>query len=144
MSPRVDPVPGLETVSEIIALHNVAWHHSTGIIDLLRCSTHCFVLRDDDDRVVGYAFLEHDPARGHAELQDVVVSQELRGRGLGRLLLHAAMDACERIKLIAHENDAAIVGFYEKLGFSREAVIENYYAIGDDGLRMSWSRPLPR
>lgn len=137
----VDTVDGLWTIAEVIALHDEAWKHSTGIIELLKRSTSCFVVTDDEDAVVAYAFVEEDARRGHVELQDIVVAPWLRGRGVGQLLLGAVMAAHDRIKLIAHADDDAVVGFYEKLGFVREAVIENYYSVDEDGLRLAWSAP---
>lgn len=132
-------VSSLKAIAEVIALHDAAWNHSTGIIELLRCSTDCYIAQDQDGEIVAYAFVEFDAQRGHVELQDVVVSPRHRRRALGQGLLRVIMDAYPRIKLIAHANDTAVLGFYEKLGFTRESVVENYYSVGDDGLRMSWA-----
>lgn len=134
----------LDVISKVIAVHDTAWPNSTGIVDLLRCSTDCFVITDGDDEVVGYAFTERDELRGHSELQDIAVSLRHRGQGLGKRLLRAVLKSNRRVKLVANADDPAVIGFYERMGFAREAVIENYYAVGHDGLRMSWDRDAVR
>jgi ribosomal protein S18 acetylase RimI-like enzyme len=50
------------------------------------------------------------------------------------------MTAYPRVKLVVRAQNAPLVAFYEKLGFVAEGIIENYYDVGEDGLRMTWSR----
>jgi len=70
----VQAVQGLDRISEIIALHNEIWKYSTGIIDLLKNSSGCYVLIDNAGKLIGYAFIEEDRKRGFTELQDIAVS----------------------------------------------------------------------
>ena len=139
MAPRVDTLSSLKTVSEVIALHDEVWDHSTGIIGLLKSSTRCFVVLDDEEKVAGYAFVEEDRARGFAELQDIAVSPRTRKQGYGQMLMAAVTEAYPRVKLVARAQETELIAFYEKLGFRTEFAIENYYDIGVDGLRMSLS-----
>ena len=140
MPARVADLPALKTVREVIALHDEVWNRSPGIHDLLLNSTRCFVVRDNKETVSGYAFVEEDRSRGFVELQDIVVSPRSRGQGYGALLMDAVMTAYPRVKLVVRAQNAPLVAFYEKLGFVAEGVIENYYDVGEDGLRMTWSR----
>jgi ribosomal protein S18 acetylase RimI-like enzyme len=140
MDASVHAIQGLDRISEIIALHNEIWKNSAGIIDLLKNSSGCFVLIDNAGKLIGYAFIEEDRKRGFTELQDIAVSPSHQNQGGGRLLMQAVMSSCSRIKLIARLDDKPLIRFYTGLGFNKESIIENYYNVGEDGLRMSWSR----
>jgi len=131
---------GLERIREIIGLHNEIWNYSTGIIDLLRNSNRCYILIDNDGMLIGYAFVEEDTKRGFAELQDIAVSKAHQNKGGGRLLMRSIMDNYPQIKLIARLENKRLIRFYTSLGFAEESVIENYYNVGEDGMRMSWMR----
>ena len=70
-------------------------------------------------RLVGFARASSDGAF-RAVLWDVVVPQDVQGRGLGRklveaLLLHPSLARVERIYLMTTNG----MGFYSQLGFER-------------------------
>jgi len=144
MRSRVKKLVSLKVVNEIVALHNEVWNNSTGIIDLLKNATDCFVLTGRDGHVTGYAFVEEDRKRGFIELHDLVVSPKSRGQGEGKLLLQAVQRKYPHIKLIARKSDARLVEFYKRQGFELDTVYENYYDIDEDGARMSWKRTARR
>jgi len=125
----------------MVALHNQTWNNSPGIIDLMASSTDCFLLFDDDDNVIGYAFIEEDPERGFIELQDIAVSPDYRQKGGGKTIMKAIMEKYPFIKLIARIKNKPLIEFYRSLDFQEEGKIENYYEIGQDGLRMFWRSP---
>lgn len=135
----VETLSDLETVRGIVAVHDEVWGRSIGIIDLLRNSSRCFVLADPEGRVCGYAFVEEDQKRGFFELQDIAVLPGEQGGGGGSALMRAVMAACPQVKLIARDSNPWLIAFYERLGFVTEQVVENYYDVGQDGRRMSWS-----
>jgi ribosomal protein S18 acetylase RimI-like enzyme len=137
MNINVLSIEGLPLVSEIIELHNLIWDNSVGIIELLKNSSRCLYVRKTDG-LAGYAFLEEDQSRGFVELQDVVVAPKFRGQGIGKALIKEAMRLYPCIKLIARAYNEPLIRLYRDLGFVEEYTIENYYAIGADGLRMSW------
>jgi hypothetical protein len=67
MAPRVDTLSSLKTVSEVIALHDEVWDHSTGIIGLLKSSTRCFVVLDDEEKLAASRSCRTSPSpRGPA------------------------------------------------------------------------------
>lgn len=140
MITKVQILPSLRIINEIVALHNKVWENSTGIIDLLKNGSECFVLYDDNDRVIGYAFVEEDKKRGFFELQDIAVSPEHRRQGGGKRLLQSIMDRYDRIKLIVRAQNEELIAYYRNLGFEIETLIENYYEINEDGVRMSWQK----
>lgn len=140
MNSHIKKLASLQVINEIVTLHNEVWNNSTGIIDLLKNASDCFVLCDERDHVIGYTFVEQDKKRGFVELHDIAVSAKHRGHGGGKLMLQAVMRKYSRIKLIVRESDSHVVEFYRSQGFERESVIENYYDIDEDGIRMSWQR----
>ncbi len=140
MRSRVKRLVSLKIINEIVALHNEVWSNSTGIIDLLKNATDCFVLIDKDDHVIGYAFVEEDRKCGFVELHDIAVSPKRRDHGGGRLLLRAVQRKYPYVKLIARKSDARLIEFYKRHGFGLETVYENYYDIDEDGVRMAWKR----
>jgi GNAT superfamily N-acetyltransferase len=83
----------------------------------------------DGDRVVGtFALLIMDNL-GHlgtpsAVLEDVVVAEELRGKGIGKVMMDYANDLCRqkgcyKMTFSSNMNREAAHRFYESLGFRR-------------------------
>jgi ribosomal protein S18 acetylase RimI-like enzyme len=141
MNHQVKSLANIKQVRELVALHNRMWNSSPGIIDLLKNASDCFLLLDEEDRVIGYAFVEEDPKRGFVELQDIVVSPDYQRKGGGEALMKTVMAKYPCIKLIARAQNEPLLNFYRDLGFQVEYLIENYYEISQDGLRMSWRSP---
>ena len=133
-------VRSLEDIRQLVRVYGRVWPGSFGIVDLLASDAECLLLVQGGTHVAGYAFVEPDAARGFAELQDIAVDTEDRGRGLGRTLLAAVQQRFDALKLIADATKPELLRFYEAAGFRAEAVVENYYAVGRDGTRMSWRR----
>ncbi|MBA3710272.1 MAG: GNAT family N-acetyltransferase, partial [Planctomycetes bacterium] len=68
------------------------------------------------------------------------VGPEQRGRGLARILVRALARAararrCTTLSLEVREHNAAARGVYEKLGFTAEEHLPEYYEDGAHGLR---------
>jgi ribosomal protein S18 acetylase RimI-like enzyme len=93
------------------------------------------VLIFDDATLVGtLVYFEKD---GHMWLDEFVVSDQHRGKGIGTYALEFILNAheCYPWQLITHpENPAARL--YERHGFKRGAVIENYYGDGEQRMEM--------
>lgn len=90
-----------------------------------------FVLRDQG-RVAGMAnlLITVSTAEGCrvAVLEDVIIGNEYRGKGLGRLLVEyvlawAKTDGMTRITLLADRDNKAALGFYRKLGFEHSHMV---------------------
>ena len=83
-----------------------------------------FVALDVNDQVVGWCdiYRGERPGLTHAGHLGIGILPEHRGRGLGRRLLRAAIDAAwangfERIELEAYASNTAALALYEKLVF---------------------------
>jgi GNAT superfamily N-acetyltransferase len=90
-----------------------------------------FVLRDQG-RVAGMAnlLITVSTAEGCrvAVLEDVIVRDGYRGKGLGRRLVEqvlawAGMEGMARVTLLADRDNKAAVGFYRELGFDRSHMV---------------------
>ena len=93
----------------------------------------------DDDALVGYAGIAI--AAGEAEVMTIAVRASHQGRGLGRALLQALLDAADaanarRVMLEVETGNVAAIALYERNGFVRTGVRPNYYALGVDALLM--------
>jgi GNAT superfamily N-acetyltransferase len=108
----------------------------TWIGRVLACpDTDLIVLRDEDGRTVAMATLATYPVLGgfvKAWLEDVVVDQTHRGRGLAQQLVAGAADLARRrgavaLNLTSRPTLAAANRFYQKAGFRR--VGTNYYRL---------------
>lgn len=91
---------------------------------------HLFVL-EADDLVIATTYLNVIPnltrsASPYAVIENVVVDESLRGKGLGRQImagtLQAAWDAgCYKAMLLTGSRDPATHAFYRSCGFSADA-----------------------
>ncbi len=93
------------------------------------------IVARDGGRLVGMATLASFPlptgVRGH--LDDVVVDQQLRGRGIARLLLEAVIElARERglrtLDLTSRPSRQSAIRLYESVGFERRASVLMRYS----------------
>lgn len=100
------------------------------------------VAENDVGQVLGYCVASEKEGRAH--LISVAIQSKYLRRGIGSLLLKALLarlsEHCvdEVLLEVNVENEAAIK-FYERFGFERIALIENYYSDGSDALKMRLS-----
>lgn len=90
-------------------------------------NTECLVL-DLDGRLVGTATLvysRHLSRKGmrRCTIEEVRVAGDLRGRGLGSILIEACLDmararGCGVVQLTSHDSRTDAHRFYQRLGFS--------------------------
>ncbi len=103
---------------------------------------------EDDGQIAGFAIAELAPDRGHriGHVVTIDVVAEQRRRGVGRTLMDALLDACqragaERMRLeVAIDNNGAIA-FYKLLGFEETGRIRGFYMGRLDALRMELDLP---
>jgi D-alanine-D-alanine ligase len=99
-----------------------------------------FVFAELDGRVVGYACYGAIPlTAGSFDLYWIAVDKTLHGRKIGRLLLEETerriREAGGRQVYIETSNRphyAPTRGFYLRCGYREAAILENFYAPGDD------------
>lgn len=93
-----------------------------------------------DEGVVGYLCVGPTPmTEATWDLYWIAVDPEQQGRGIGRQLYAAFVEQLRarggrqvRIETSSKESYAATGGFYERLGFSIDGRLRDFYAEGDD------------
>jgi ribosomal-protein-alanine N-acetyltransferase len=114
--------------------------------ELAKIPATLYVLKGGSEKVaLGYCCFW--ALSGELQLVNIAVRPDLRGQGLGRLLLHylfreAQLRAAEKIFLEVRPSNQAAVGLYERLGFKVLYRRPRYYTPeGEDALVMVWDSP---
>ena len=76
-----------------------------------------------------------------AQILDIAVAPDQRGRGVGRLLMEKALAVAhergaEIMALEVRESGAAAIGLYQALGFKRVGIRANYYEASENAVLM--------
>ena len=108
---------------------SIPWSEAT-FRGLLRRQSAALLVGEEAGEVLGYAVLWF--AADDAELGDMAVLPESRGRGLGRWLLDAALAEAARrgaktVYLEVRESNVAARRLYERAGFRTAGVRADYY-----------------
>lgn len=101
----------------------------------LQCQPELFFVSEQDGEITGTVLSGYDGHRGW--LYSVAVSPKRRRQGLGtRLIRHAenALDGlgCTKINLQVRSTNAAVVAFYQELGYEVEERISMGKRVGRD------------
>jgi ribosomal-protein-alanine N-acetyltransferase len=74
------------------------------------------------------------------EVLTIAVAPGARRKGLGAMLLRAALIEAERAFLEVDADNAAAIGLYLKEGFTKVGARRDYYGLGRDALALAWTR----
>lgn len=97
----------------------------------------------NDNRMIG--FIIFSPIIPEAHILSISVRNEMQSKGIGTLLLKSMLDQCKvmnykKIFLEVRVSNLKAINFYEKFGFSKDAIRNNYYTDNsEDALLMSLS-----
>ena len=115
--------PTIENIHQILSLYKlegwwVASHDDVDLVKRIVAGSHCFMIVENKKGIVGMGRAISDGV-SDAYIQDVVVSADCRGRGIGtaiirRLLERLNRDSVNWVGLIAERGSHP---FYERLGF---------------------------
>jgi ribosomal protein S18 acetylase RimI-like enzyme len=102
-------------------------------------SSYQFLFAEDNSRVLGYTCYGLIPATiGSYDLYWIAVSESVRGRGLGKMLLHETEELIRNIggrHLYAETSSRAQYAptqrFYESCHYTAEAILTDFYSPGD-------------
>lgn len=64
---------------------------------------------------------------GEAEIENIAVSPDFRRRGIGKDLVNALKEKCEKIFLLVKEDNYGAIEFYASMGFVKTGVRRRYY-----------------
>ena len=96
-----------------------------------------------DNLMIG--FIIFSPISPEAHILSISVRNEMQSKGIGTLLLKSMLDQCKvmnykKIFLEVRVRNEKAINFYEKFGFSKDAIRDNYYTDNsEDDLLMSLS-----
>ena len=96
-----------------------------------------------DNLMIG--FIIFSPISAEAHILSISVRNEMQSKGIGTLLLKSMLDQCKvmnykKIFLEVRVSNVKAINFYEKFGFSKDAIRNNYYTDNsEDALLMSLS-----
>ena len=91
-----------------------------------------FIAQDDQGQVVGLLTASHRWTLWHAGpcalIEELVVDKGVRGQGVGRALIQAAIEwaeaqACSEVEVSTEMDNTAAQAFYRRLGFESEALL---------------------
>lgn len=96
----------------------------------------------EDNKMLG--FLIFSPIKPEAHLLSIAVIETQQYKGIGSLLLKSMLSQCKamginQVFLEVRASNEKAIGFYQKYGFKKDAIRENYYSgdIPEDALLMS-------
>ncbi|MGN1098465.1 MAG: ribosomal protein S18-alanine N-acetyltransferase [Clostridia bacterium] len=92
----------------------------------------------DNDGVDG--FIIYSLIAGEAEVFDLAVAAESRGRGIGKALMEEMLSQADAAFLEVRKDNAPAIGLYERCGFKVTGERKKYYSDGEDALLMTWNR----
>ena len=96
----------------------------------------------EDNKMLG--FLIFSPIKPEAHLLSIAVIETQQYKGIGSLLLKSMVSQCKamginQVFLEVRASNEKAIGFYQKYGFKKDAIRENYYSgdVPEDALLMS-------
>lgn len=96
-----------------------------------------------DSKIIG--FIIFSPINPEAHILSISVTKKIQSKGVGSLLLQSMLDQCaamnyKKIFLEVRISNLQAINFYQKFGFSKDAIRDNYYTDNsEDALLMSLS-----
>ena len=96
-----------------------------------------------DNLMIG--FIIFSPISPEAHVLSISVRNEMQSKGIGTMLLKSMLDQCKvmnykKIFLEVRVSNEKAINFYEKFGFGKDAIRNNYYIDNsEDALLMSLS-----
>ena len=96
-----------------------------------------------DSEIIG--FIIFSPINPEAHILSISVIKKIQSKGVGTLLLRSMLDQCKamnykKIFLEVRTSNLQAINFYQKFGFIKDAIRDNYYTDNsEDALLMSLS-----
>ena len=96
-----------------------------------------------DSKIIG--FIIFSPINPEAHILSISVTKKIQSKGVGALLLQSMLNQCaamnyKKIFLEVRISNLQAINFYQKFGFSKDAIRDNYYTDNsEDALLISLS-----
>ena len=131
----------LEEAYEIEVLTNPSPWSIDNFKSSFEVGHHGLVCKEDNKML---CFLIFSPIKPEAHLLSIAVIETQQYKGIGSLLLKSMISQCNamginQVFLEVRASNEKAIGFYQKYGFKKDAIRENYYSgdIPEDALLMS-------
>ena len=130
----IDALLAIEAVFPTDRLERRAFRHA------VRSPTIDLLVADRDAGAAGYALLQRRRNSRTARLNSIAVRPGADGKGLGKALLEAAeararAKGCTHLRLEVRADNKPARTLYEKAGYRRFDVVEDYYEDGEAAWR---------
>lgn len=124
----------IEEIENSLNIRNLSYSSLKN--DLESTNTIYLVLLDNES-IIGYIGLEL--LVDHADITGIAILSEYRKKGLASYLLNIAIEKCremnlDNIFLEVRTSNLPAINLYEKLGFEKISIRNNYYSNGEDAL----------
>jgi len=134
-----------EDLEQVLAIERQSFPHPwlrQHFMDELN-SSYAFPLSafDPAGRLLGYICPMQLLDEGH--ILNVAVDPDIRGAGVGRLLVRKVLDECRSnnasfVSLEVRESNSSAIGLYRNMGFAEVGRRKRYYENGEDALMMEY------
>ena len=127
-----------EDVVGLLSVFNEVWGAET-LSELIVSLQETTCLLYKTPEIAGYIFYGYD-SRGFVEITDLGISAKFRNKGYGKKLVQYVCNLADTICLSVKVDNKAAQSIYTSVGFIPKYTVHNYYGVGNDGLRMEWSK----
>lgn len=130
-------VQHLDKIEEIENSLNIRNLSYSSLKNDLESTNTLYLVLFSKENLIGYIGLEL--LVDHADITGIAVLNEYRKKGLASYLLNTAIENCinmnlDNIFLEVRASNLPAINLYEKLGFEKISIRNNYYSNGEDAL----------
>lgn len=123
------------------ATFSIPWSRADFEREIKKNSMAIYYVAAEEGKILGYAGMWHVVTEGH--ITNVGVLEEMRGRGIGSMLMEKMMETARKKKMTGmtlevRMGNAPAQALYHKFGFRAEGVRKNYYADTKEDAIIMW------
>ena len=135
-----------EYVDQVCVLEEEAfsmpWHRES-FLEMIENVNACYLVGIINNQVVASCGLRN--IVGDGEITNVVTATDMRGKGIGKMMLLKLMEqgiqmGVEAFTLEVRKSNEAAIHLYEKLGFVTEGIRKNFYEEPKEDALIMWKR----
>ena len=135
-----EDVPAVAQIEE--ATFSMPWHPDD-FREMIRHDNMTYLVAEVDKTIIGGAGLRN--ILGDGEITNVAILEEYRGRGYGKKLVDALLQAgkelgAEAFTLEVRVSNEAAIRLYESLGFVSEGIRPGFYERPKEDALIMWKR----
>ena len=136
----LDDIPDIYRIE--LLCFNDPWDYKA-MIEMMTLYLTSFYVAEADGRIIGFSAgaIEDTDEEKYGHVCNIAVTPEMRGFGIGRLLLRKVerdffLEGCRACSLEVRKSNTNAHGFYERLDYEDVIVFGGYYSDGEDAIVM--------